>query len=393
MRIPPLWAADFGLILDLTSGLGNNGTDAAFGDSNKFDFSGILIPRFSVPLGNTGEIYISAGVKADYHGESWSVIPELLRTEFSARFNDLELRLGRTRYADPLGFIADGLFDGALASLDTPELGSFSLGAFYTGLLYKNRIKITMTKEELESFHAETDYSNFADTYFAPRRLIAALGWEHSGLGEIVIAKAALIGQWDLGGSLHSQYLAVKFNLPAGAFVFDLGGCLELIENGEKTGLGIAGEIGVSCNLHGAGRTPNIEDRLYFTGRFSSGTAEDGVITAFLPITTAGQGNVLNAKLSGLSTLSLGYLVRPHETFSAGVSASVFIRGDLATYSNYGGEGYWLGDEFFGRLIWSPASDIQLNLGGGVFLPVLGDVSPKSNPLWRAELNVILALY
>jgi len=382
MRITDLRAADFGLILDLTPGAGD------YGAGGDFDFSGIIIPRFSVPIGDTGEIFISAGVKADYQNESWSVIPELLRTEFSMRLNDLELKLGRTQYADPLGFIADGIFDGALVSLDTPEFGSFSLGALYTGLLSKNRIKITMTREEFESFYTETDYSNFADTYFAPRRLIVSLGWEHPGLWEIVMAKTALISQSDLGGGLHSQYLAVNFTIPVRAFVFDLGGCLELIEDGRETGLGMAGKIGVSWYPPG-----RIEDRLSFTGRFSSGTTEDGVISAFLPITTASQGDVLKAKLSGLSMLSLDYLARLHKSFSAGVSLSAFIRGDLATYSNFGGEGYWLGDEFFGRLIWSPVSDVQINLGGGVFLPALGDVSPKSAPLWRVELNLILALY
>jgi hypothetical protein len=384
MRITGLWAADFGLILDLTPGAG-----VSSGSDGEFEFSGILIPRFSVPLGDTGEILISVGVKADYQGESWTVIPELLRTEFSTRFNDLELKLGRTQYADPLGFIAEGLFDGALVSLDTAEFGSFSLGAFYTGLLSKNRIKITMTREEFESFYIETDYSNFADTYFAPRRLIVSLGWEHSGLGEIVMAKAAFISQSDLGNSnLHSQYLAARFTIPVKAFVFDLGGCLELIENEGETRFGMAGELGVSWYLPGW-----IDDRLSFKGRFSSGEVEDSVVTAFLPVTTADQGDVLKAKLSGLSMLSLDYLACLHKNFSAGLSMSKFIRSDLVTYSNYGSEGYWLGDEFFGRLIWSPVSDIQLNLGGGVFLPALGDVSPNSNPLWRVELNIIVALY
>jgi hypothetical protein len=381
--IAPLWAVDFGLVLDLTPGAGD------YGAGGKFDFSGILIPRLSIPLGDTGEVFISAGARVDYQNEAWSVIPELLRTEFSMRFNDMELKLGRTQYADPLGFIADGLFDGARISLDTAEFGSFSLGAWYTGLLSKNRIKITMTSEEFASFYTEMDYSNFADTYFAPSRMIASLAWEHPGLWEIVRAKAAFISQSDLGDSgLHSQYLAVKFTAPAKAFVFDLGGCLELIENGGETGLGMAGEIGVSCNL-----SNRIEDRLSFTGRFSSGTLEDSVVTTFLPITTASQGDVLKAKLSGLSMLSLDYLARLHETLSAGISSSYFIRSDLATYQNYGSEGYWLGDELFGRLIWSPVSDVQINLGGGVFLPALGDVSPKSSPLWRAEINVILALY
>jgi hypothetical protein len=379
-----LWAADFGLILDLTPGIGGS-------DGCKFDFSGMLIPMFSVPVGD-GEIFISAGARADYQNESWDVIPELMRAEFSTRFNNLEIRLGRTQYADPLGFIADGLFDGALLSYDTDTAGTFSLGALYTGLLSKKRGKITMTLEELESSYTETDYSDFDGTYFAPRRFITSLDWKHPGLGELVRAKASFISQSDLSGSgLHSQYFAVKFAVPVKLIVFDLGGCFELIENGAsgmETGIGLAGEFGVSCNLPG-----RIEDRLSFRGRFSSGTVEDGSVRAFLPLTTVSQGGVLKAKLSGLSTLSLDYIARPHESFSAGLSSVYFIRSDLATYANYGNEGYFLGAEFFGRVIWSPVSDIQLNLGGGVFLPSMGNASQESAPLWRVELNLVLALY
>jgi len=392
-----LWAADFGLILDVTPGAGDSGT------GNKFDFSGLFIPRFSVPVGE-GEVFVSAAFRADYENEEWDVIPEILRTEFSARFNDLEIKIGRTPYADPLGFIANGLFDGVRLSYDTELAGTFGCGVLYTGLLSKKRANITMTGEELISYNTKTDYSDFAGTYFAPRRLIASLGWEHQGLGELVRAKAAFISQSDLsdaglsGRGLHSQYLAVKFTAPAGSFVFDLGGCLEFIQDeGDKARLGMAGEFGVSCNLPGGP-----EDRLSFTGRFSSGIAEngkdgasskDGAVSAFLPVTTAGHGYVLKTKLSGLSALSLDYIARLRETLSAGLSSVYFIRSDLATYVNYGDKGYFLGNEFFGRLIWSPVSDVQVNMGAGVFLPSMGDVSPRSDTLWRVELNIITALY
>jgi hypothetical protein len=391
------WAADFGLVLDMTpAGVGaGGGGDAGGGARGEFDFTGLFIPRFSVPVGD-GEIFVSAAVRADYENEGWDAVPELLRTEFSTRFNNLELKIGRTQYADPLGFIANGLFDGALFSYGTDRVGTFSLGALYAGLVSKKRANITMTGKELKSYNDKTDYSDFAGTYFAPRRFIASMGWEHPGLGELVRAKAAFISQSDLsGGGLHSQYIAAKFTVPVSFFVFDLGGCLELIEgapsngtpsNGGETEIGLAGEFGVSCN-------PGIEDRLSFTGRFSSGTSGDGGITAFLPVTTVSQGEAFEAGLSGLSALSLEYLARLHKSFSASLSSVYFIRSDLAVYANYGDKGYFLGDEIFGRLIWSPVSDIQTKLGGGVFLPSLGNASRKPGPLWRVELNIVLALY
>jgi hypothetical protein len=135
------------------------------------------------------------------------------------------------------------------------------------------------------------------------------------------------------------------------------------------------------------------ENRLSLLGRFSSGVAEDGSLAAFLPITTAFQGEILKAKLSGLSMVSLDYTARLHRACSASAASSYFIRSDLGTLPNYGTEGYFLGNEFFGRLLWSPVSDMQINLGGGAFLPVLGDAAPKADVQWRVELNVILALY
>jgi hypothetical protein len=384
-----LWAADFGVLLDATPGVSGNSSGVSSGANGNFDFTMLLIPRLSVPVGAAGEVFVSAAVKADYENETWSAAPELLRTEFSTRAGDLEFALGRVQYTDPLGFIADGLLDGARLSYDTVQAGTFSLGAFYTGLLSKKRINITMTGEELASFNSEVDYSDFAGTYFAPRRFIASLGWQHPGLGEFVRAKAAFISQSDLGDSrLHSQYLALNFAAPVNLFVFGLGGALEFIEDDGDLGLGLAGEFGISCNLPGA-----VEDVLSLRGRFSSGTTEDGDVAAFLPITTIYQGQALKAKLSGISTLTLDYLARVNRSFSASLISTYFIRGDLATYANYGDDGYFLGNEFFGRLVWSPVSDIQLNLGGGIFLPSMGNAAPNADPVWRVELNIIFALY
>ena len=379
-----LWAMDFGLLLDQDAGFGGLGTDT------QFDYTGILIPRFSALIGETGDFTLSAGFRADYQGEAWALFPELLRTELTLRFGSGELKAGRMQYSDPLGFIAEGLFDGARYSHDT-GIGSFSVGAWYTGLLYKNRINITMTGAELESSYVALDYGDFVNTYFAPRRLLSALGWEHPGLGDLVRADAALLGQFDLSGKeeLHSQYLALKFTLPYRDFVFDLGGSFELTELKEELGIAMAGELGA------AWAPPlSFDSQLAFLGRFSSGVVEDGSVVAFLPVTTSSQGEILKAKLSGLSMLSLEYTARIFRSFSAGLSSSYFIRSDLGTYTaGYGADGYFLGNEFYGRLIWSPLSDIMMKAGGGVFLPSLGNAAPDADPLWRVELNVIISLF
>ena len=410
-----LGAIDFGVILDQSPAFGGYGDDAGF------DYTGFLIPRFSAFFGDRGELYISAGFRVEYEDKDWIFLPELLRTDFFWRFDSGELRAGRMQYSDPLEFVAEGLFDGARFSLDT-NAGTFSFGAWYTGLLYNRRINITMTEDELikntkktttsdvalpttvtdiqgwrdqQVYNAIANYidppksrNNF-DDYFAPRRIAAALDWEHPALAEHVRMKVGLLGQFDVSGSdLHSQYLTAKASVPVKAFVFDLGGCFELIEDSGDLWIGLAGEAGASWMLP----TP-IEDQLALVGRFSSGVVSGSSIEAFQPLTTSYQGEVLKAKLSGLSMLSLDYIARIHRTFSAGLSSSYFIRSDLGTFIEYGTSGYFLGNEFFGRLLWSPVSDIQLNLGGGAFLPAMGNAAPSAKPLWRIELNVILSLY
>jgi hypothetical protein len=380
-----LWAKDFGLILDQSAGFGDSNGD------NELDYSGALIPWFSSPAGGKGNVFLSASVMADFKYNAMKVIPELLRTEFTWSFNKGEFTFGRMMYKDPLGFITDGLFDGACVSLDLGG-GSFNVGTWYTGLQYKERARITMTKAEQESYNADFNFSNFLDTYFAPRRVVSAFGWEHQGLAEIIQLKFAIINQSDLAreDSLHSQYAAAKLSVPLNAFVFDLGGCLELIESQEEIKFALVGTFGVSWMLPSA--------RLSLSGRYSSGTAKDGSLTAFLPLSTVYQGEILKAKLSGLSVFSLDYLGKFHKTFSAGLNASCFLRSDLGTYNGYpvssgSGDGYILGTELFGRLSWSLFSDIQINCGAGAFFPYLGNAAKDTGALWRAEINVILALY
>ena len=391
------WAVDFGLILDQSGGVGGTASD------NQFDYSGLLIPRFSSLVGGNGSLYISAGIRADYQDEDFSLTPELLRTEFLWNADSWELTAGRMHYSDPLGFIAEGLFDGARFSYDT-KVGTFSAGAWYTGLLYKNRANISMNYEEENSRAVEVDYSDFVDTYFAPKRVVAALDWEHPSLAGLFSLNAAILGQIDLtDADMHSQYLAAKISVPVANFVFDLGGCLELMEfqgidestaeSSNEIGIALAAELGIAWML-----PTSIEDRLSLLGRFSSGTAEEGSVYSFLPVTTQSQGGILKAKLSGLSVISLDYIARIHRSFSMSLSSSYFIRSDKGTYYGYpagaaDSDGYFLGNEFFGRLLWSPVSDIQLNLGGGAFLPSMGNAAPDADALWRVELNIIMSLY
>ena len=358
---PRLWAQDFGLILDQTAA----GYSGSQGDG-KFDYEGTLIPRYSTFLGDNGEFYISAGIKVESLDGTTTVIPELLRTELSWHFGIGDLKAGRMYYSAPLPFIAEGLFDGARFSFDT-AMGSFSIGAWYTGLLYKKRVNITMTENELSSNSSKLDYGDFANTYLAPRRFISALGWEYPNLLDIVRVRLALLGQFDLSDEkLNSQYLATRLTMPVKAFIIDLGVCLETIQEPEDSGIAFAGELGFSWML-----PVFAQSQLSLLGRFSSG--------AFQPVTSMPQGEVLKARLSGLSMISLDYTARFNRYISAGLSASLFMDSE-ASFS---------GNELFGKLYWSPTSDLWLNLGGGLFFPF----KENTGNLWRLELNAVFSIY
>jgi len=381
LSIFSLYAVDFGLLLE---------GSAANEITDEWGFKGSVFPWFSTPIGEAGDFYVSARAAAEFKGETFAFIPELMRTEFAYRWDTWEIKAGRIQYSDPFGFIADGLFDGAQVSFDIGQ-SSLSAGVWYTGFLYKKNANITMTEPELLANYTALDFGDFLNTYFAPPRLLAAVDWEHPALAELIRLKASLIGQFDLSANsslYHSQYLALRAAIPVGRFVFDLGGCFELAQVADLFQISFAGEVGISW-------TPplSIPNRLTLLGRFSGGTVDD-VVRAFVPITTVTQGNILKAKLSGLSMIRLEYTARLHESFSFNVQNSYFILSDLGTYQGLPAarNGFFLGDEVYASFVWSLFSDLQIKGGGGIFLPSLGNADPQGNLLWRAELSLSFAI-
>ena len=96
-----------------------------------------------------------------------------------------------------------------------------------------------------------------------------------------------------------------------------------------------------------------------------------------------------------MSLLCLDYIARIYHTLSVSLASIYFMRSDLGTFQGWpaGSSGFFLGNEFFGRLIWSPVSDLQLNLGGGLFVPALGDSNPDAQPQWAVELTATIAVF
>jgi len=188
------------------------------------------------------------------------------------------------------------------------------------------------------------------------------------------------------------MYVTAKTAIPIKRFVVSAGGCMQFAKSGDESGVGLAGELG------GAWVMPaSFYSRLSLVGRFSSGKTDS--IYPFVPITTKPQGRVLQANLSGISAFFLDYTAQLHPTVSAGLTASYFIRSDDVTYTTYPvmssveASGAALGGELFGRVIWTPLTDLSLNLGGGIFLPSMGNANPKASVQWRLELGLILVIY
>lgn len=393
-------AVDFGLVF-------TQNTDVTVPDFNfkstGLDLSGVFQPRFTALFGEKGDLYVSAAVncKADplsgtspWNGiNSFAIIPELTRTDFAYNLGFMDIKVGRMIYSDPLGFIANNLFDGAQASFITGA-GNVHAGGWYTGLLYKKRASITMTEKELESSYSEADYSDFANTYFAPSRILAALEYEHPSLAGFIGLNVSFMAQFDMGNEkLNSQYLTAALSIPGRYCILDLGGCLELIEYNNETIPAFAGDIGLTFIL------PSIlENHIKLSGRYSSGVSEDKTYTAFLPLTTVTQGEILEAKLSGLSFICFDYTGRMSKSTSLNMAFKYFLRTDMGTYRSYpvernASDGFLLGGEIFGRLICNISTGFRLNIGTGAFLPSLGDINPDKGVMWRTNLNFVISIY
>jgi len=382
-----LWAFDFGA--SLTQDLGVTGA----GDNTDTDYTGGLIPFFSTAVGDSGDFYFSAWIKVVYEYEKTNFVGEILRAEYTWRYKDYKIKAGRIPYAAPLDFIAEGYFDGAQAFCDT-SFGTFNAGGWYTGLLYKKTANITMTPGDYLSYNTPLDYKDFSNTYFASKRMLMAVGWEYPDIAGMINGKAGVLGQLDLNKDdedYNSVYFSAKAVMPFKEFVVSTGLCIQTAKDIDKTGIGLAGELGGSW----VAPTPFFS-QLSLIGRYSSGRNDS--IISFVPITTKAQGNVLQAKLSGISALFLDYDAKLYPNVSAGLSASYFVRNGKETNNDIvmtpvDGGGSALGCELFGRAAWNPFTDLSVNLGAGIFLPSLGNVAPDAGTQWRLELGFTLVVY
>ena len=381
-------ASDWGLLLNQNAGIIANGKEA-----DNSQYSAALVPWFDISKA-WGKIFISLGPVLSVENKEPSFAPDIYRTElmFNIKQNSM-LKIGRMPYSDPLGYVAQGLFDGAQFAHNIKG-GTLGFGIWYTGVLYNKSARITITDDDYVSYAGILDYKNFIATYFASRRLVFAADWDNKDISDWITFRLAFIGQFDLNGQpkyYHSQYLAVKASVPINKFIFDLGFCPELAETPDGTKFAAAWEMGLGF----IPPTP-FKDWINLTGRFTSGAIDkDSDVAQFQPITTLEQGDVLKAKLSGLSMIRLNYIVRSLPSLSLNFASSYFVLSDKASYMGLpaGRNGHFLGNEFSAKVLWVPLSDLRLSFVAGVFLPSLGNADPKGKSLWRFDLTATIIIF
>jgi hypothetical protein len=264
LSAPSAGAADFGLALNQEAKASNE----VSGEDATIFYTPTIKPWLSASLGESVSLYLSGSVGFDYTADiggssAWrspAVLPEVDRTELTWTASpSLYVRLGRQRFRDPAGLIAAGLFDGLSAGFSAGG-SRFSLGAWYTGLLYKDTADIVMTGRDQGEY--QKPYS-LEGGYFASRRGMASFEWERSGLRSSLAL--GILGQFDLNGEedkFHSQYLSARYGFRfSGALELGASGVLGVGEDPAVWLMFFAGGLGLTWTPPGGP-----EDRLSFQG-------------------------------------------------------------------------------------------------------------------------------
>jgi hypothetical protein len=372
-----VFSSDFGFLLDQN----------AEAENNYYSYTPAFIPWFSWNNRQGMSVYLSGILSLKYNNYDGGIsdndglrkpvlLPELSRFSFAYRSGQRSFEAGRVEYADALGQTASGLFDGFRFQTASP-IGDISIGAFYTGLLYKETAKILMTVNDAVEYAKPVE--SF-DDYCASKRYIA-FGRLDIPLFEYHNFIFEALAQFDMNGNdekLNSQYaqIALEFftknNMKlSGGFVF------ETMENGDGDFFAAYGALAViEADVPGS---PN--DSLILTVKYSSGP-QDKTFTGFMPLSSITQGMIFSGIFSGLWQAKISYAVRLLPSLFAETSVSYFGR----TYNEIGSDGSRYGGEIWASLAWQPLEDVRATLGGGVFLPETGDVYP-----WKISAGLSLS--
>jgi hypothetical protein len=383
-------AADYGLVL---SGEWETVPDA---NGAGFSLTGNIIPWFSAAPGEKISLYVSGKAAFEYtypKGETAEPpLFELERTELNYHpVQAVYLTLGRQRYQDSGGMIASGFFDGLSGSAGLGRI-RLSLGALYTGFLYKETAKILMTAKDREQYLEPLNYGS-PETYFASRRILLPLDLDFPDLASRLSLALTLLAQIDVNGApaLDTQYLEARFGFDAADTlrfaVTGIGGMAE--SEGAELRASAAAVFTADWSLPGG-----LADMLSAELRWGSGAVNDAV-APFMPVSSIAQGTVFTPALPGLMNLRAVYTARPHRTLSLTGEAVAFWRTDVETFKDHDLDGVskdrFLGTEMYGSLIWAFQSALRVTAGGGVFFP--GGAFVKDAGLrWEISTGILLSL-
>jgi hypothetical protein len=383
-------AADLGLVL---SPSGEYVSDA---DGEGFGFTGGVTPWFSAAIGETAGVYASGKVTFEYphDARAWKTPPvvELERTELNFRpVQTVYISLGRHHYRDNGGMIVSGLFDGVSVNIGFTR-ARLLLGAFYTGLLYKETAQILITGTDRDRYAAPLDYGDF-DSYFASRRILVPVAVEFPDLSSRLTLAVTVLAQFDVNGAsddLHTQYLEAVLGFEAldtlRFTVTGVGGAAETA--GADMKIHAAGAVGADWDVPGV-----LPDMLHGELRWGSGAVNDTVVP-FIPVTGIAQGTVFSPVLPGLMNVRASYTARLYKTVSVSAEGIVFWRTDTETFKDPELDpagGRFLGVEAYGSVIWAPQSALRFTAGGGAFFPG-GAFREDAAIRWKVSGGMILSL-
>ena len=383
-----VFALDFGALIH--TGGTVKGRDETEG-SARFQ----VAPWLSLPL-KGADLYLSAGISADYQSyrdPSNLFIPELFQLEFSCKpLETMTVRAGRIPYQDPSRFTVRGIFDGAALDMDFGK-ARLEAAAFYTGLLYKETAEIRASAGDPVNYDAPLDWDDFADTYFAPPKMITALQGEYRGFASPRgTLYGGFLGQFDLSRAeekQHTQFLLLRYALTFKSIDLSAAASLELLP---KTGDFRAAS---AVALESGWRIPAaLPSRLSLGIRWASG--EGPSAAAYNPVTSEAQGRVLEPDFSGIMVIRPLYEARLLAFLSAELGGRYFVRTDSITFTDPGLAGdssYLVGLELDGALRWAPFSDLSLSLSGALFFPKTGKVMKDDEPVrGTVSLGLIFSL-
>ena len=379
--------ADFGVVL-------SEGFLIETKDETDFASKTTVAPWFSIPFENS-DFYVSAGMSVHYEDE-FSFVPELFRMELTLRPSPrFGARLGRIPWQDPSLFTAFGYLDGADIFLN---LGTIRLAAagFYTGFLNKKTASINISPGDPKDYSADFDWSDFGNTYFAARRVLASLYGDFPGFpygrGNIY---AGLLAQFDLSEAeqrYNTQYLLLRYTFYYKRFDFAAAGAMEFV-NTEGHSVPTDGfNLAYAFSMEAGLQTGFLRDRLSFGLRYASGGDEDSA--AFFPVIREAQGAVLTPVFSGMMTIRGIYQVRFTPSLAAYLGGRYFIRTDTTSFADphIANDSRLLGAEADGSLQWNPFSDLSFSASGGIYFPKTGQaMASDAAARWSFKINAIFS--